>query len=182
MTGPSDHEDEDLWILAMGCRADPPARERSLLPGHPSLLNNMSVAPRSPVRCSIKVSSGTIVRFAIEATEGPNRLWLRPSRARQECLRGAWDRFGLVGAALIFAWSPPRQHEEGSGRGTRILEATNPELVVNVLGRTRSSLLLGNAPLALERSYLRRELASDDPRLVALARSTGARKWSHVAA
>ncbi|MBW2397113.1 MAG: hypothetical protein JRG95_22925 [Deltaproteobacteria bacterium] len=62
-------------------------------------------------------------------------------------------------------------------RGPKILEATDEAFVVNVLARTRSGLLLGDAPLSLERGYLTRELATDDPRLVELARQTGVRKW-----
>ncbi len=52
----------------------------------------------------------------------------------------------------------------------RLVCARRASLVLNVLARTRSQLLLASAPLALERAFLERELASDDPRLIALAR------------
>jgi hypothetical protein len=55
-----------------------------------------------------------------------------------------------------------------------VLQATNLLLVVNVLARTRGSVLLADADLALEAPFLARELASDDPRLVSWARETGA--------
>jgi hypothetical protein len=37
-------------------------------------------------------------------------------------------------------------------------------------------VLLGGAPTVLDPEYLGRDLASDDPRLVALAEATGSRK------
>lgn len=53
------------------------------------------------------------------------------------------------------------------------LRAIDHVLVMNVLGRTRSGILLAQAPLSLDEGFLTRSLISDDPRLVALARATG---------
>lgn len=53
------------------------------------------------------------------------------------------------------------------------LRAIDPGLVMNVLGRTRSGILLAQASLSLDEGFLTRSLISDDPRLVALARATG---------
>lgn len=53
------------------------------------------------------------------------------------------------------------------------LRAIDHNLVLNILGRTRSGILLAEAPLSLEEGFIERSLISDDPRLVALARATG---------
>ncbi len=138
-------------------------------------LHNMSMRPRYTVHCSIRPPDGTIVRFALAA---PRRRWLKPSRATRELIGETWDRIGLTGAALVYGWAPPGPPVKYQPRGPEILEAADEALIVNVLARTRSGLLLGDAPLSLERGYLTRELATDDPRLVEMARLTGVRKWS----
>jgi hypothetical protein len=43
---------------------------------------------------------------------------------------------------------------------------------LNVLARARSQILLATSPPDLERPFLERDLAADDPRLIALACST----------
>lgn len=53
------------------------------------------------------------------------------------------------------------------------LRAIDHVLVINVLARTRSGILLAEAPLSLESGFLERSLITDDPRLVTLARATG---------
>jgi hypothetical protein len=53
------------------------------------------------------------------------------------------------------------------------LDAADPLLVLNVLGRTRGPVLIARAPLALEPAFLERELISRDARLLALARGEG---------
>ncbi len=53
------------------------------------------------------------------------------------------------------------------------LRAIDHNLVMNVLGRTRSGILLAEASLSLDEGFISRSLISDDPRLVALARATG---------
>jgi hypothetical protein len=49
-------------------------------------------------------------------------------------------------------------------------------LALNVLARSRSQLLLANAPLVFSQQYLNRSLVIDDPRLIALAQATGSIK------
>lgn len=53
------------------------------------------------------------------------------------------------------------------------LRAIDLALVINVLGRSRSQLLITRAPLLMAQQYLNRSIMSDDPRLVALTRATG---------
>jgi hypothetical protein len=53
------------------------------------------------------------------------------------------------------------------------LRAIDFLLVLNVLGRTRSQILMANAPLVLQGAFLERSLITDDPRLIAIARATG---------
>lgn len=53
------------------------------------------------------------------------------------------------------------------------LRALDLQLVLNILGRSRSQLLLATAPLVFSREYLNRSLVIDDPRVVALVRATG---------
>lgn len=138
-------------------------------------LHNMSMRPRYTVHCSLRPPGGVVVRFALGA---PRRRWLRPSRATRALIGEMWEGIGLKGAALVFGWAPPGPPVKYEPRGPKILEATDEAFVVNVLARTRSGLLLGDAPLSLERGYLARELATDDPRLVELARQTGVSKWT----
>ena len=57
----------------------------------------------------------------------------------------------------------------------RPVTATDRLLVVNVLARARAAVLLAGAPAVLDPEYLGRDLASDDPRLVALVKATGGR-------
>ena len=53
------------------------------------------------------------------------------------------------------------------------LRAIDMLLVLNVLGRTKSNILLGNSQLILEEGFLNRSLVTNDPRLVAVAQATG---------
>ncbi len=55
-----------------------------------------------------------------------------------------------------------------------LFRAIDLQLVINVLARARSQVLLANAPLLFNQSYLTRSLVTDDARMVALARATGA--------
>ena len=60
--------------------------------------------------------------------------------------------------------------------GPALYRATDVRLVLNVLARTRGQVLMAGATLRLEEPFLERYLATDDPRIVALARSSGVRK------
>ncbi len=53
------------------------------------------------------------------------------------------------------------------------LRATDPALTLNVLARARSQVLLAEAPVVFGQEYLKRQIITDDPRLVAIARATG---------
>ena len=68
---------------------------------------------------------------------------------------------GGVRGAIIGAPEPPP------------VVATDPLLLLNVLGRARGPVLIARAPLALEPGFLERELISRDARLLALARGEG---------
>ena len=117
-------------------------------------------------------------------------------------LNEAWQTYQLQGAMLLFPWrdevkaaisarpttdhpmSAPSEDEQMFGEAAEerdkhqddtpvCLRAIDLLLVINVLARARSQILLANASIAFERTYLERSLVSDDPRLVALARATG---------
>ena len=90
----------------------------------------------------------------------------------------SWDSYQLHGALLVYLW----REDLREGMAARLnalkrpaiyMRASDPLLILNVLVRARTSLLLANAPLALERTFLERVVASDDPRLIALVRSSG---------
>jgi hypothetical protein len=96
----------------------------------------------------------------------------------KEILDAAWESYGMVGAALIHGW----RIEAREAYATRLaavnlppnyLRASDPVFVLNVLARARSTVLLSNAPLALERGFLERSLFCDDARIVALAQALG---------
>ena len=108
-------------------------------------------------------------------------------QALVENLEQSWQSCELHGAALVYNW----RDDLREGMAARLvalkqppifLRVTDPLLVLNVLARARASLLLANAPLALEYPYLSRVLASDDPRLLELARSQGCTRELLVAA
>ncbi len=90
----------------------------------------------------------------------------------------AWTSYHLRGALLVYVWREDVRdclatRLSATKRPMDYLRATDPLLTLNVLARARTSLLLAAAPLALERPFLERVLACDDPRLLALARSSG---------
>jgi hypothetical protein len=104
----------------------------------------------------------------------------------RELLDQSWQSYGLHGAALVYQWRDDLR-EGMAARLTALkqppiyLRVTDPLLVLNVLARARTSLLLANAPLALEFPYLSRVLASDDSRLLELARAKGSTREPLVA-
>lgn len=137
----------------------------------------MSMRPRTSVRCDVAPRSDTLVRFAIEsACTGSHPAWLSPSRKAKQRLREAWETLGLRGAALVFDWVTPEPPSDYGPVRPKLLDATDEAFVVNVLARTRSCLLLGDAPLTLETPFLSRALVTDDPRLIEMARKTGVRR------
>jgi len=90
-------------------------------------------------------------------------------------LDDVWERYGLHGALLVFNWREELKQAVNArllaskSAGT-YLRAEDPLLVLNVLGRARTTLLLANAPLALDRPFLTRTLVCDDARVVRLTR------------
>jgi hypothetical protein len=135
----------------------------------------MSMAPLTRVRWRVDALGPAIVRFGVGATGLSPRRAVSLARLRRRArgepalrdrLEASWRERGLVGAALVWAWRSP-------GKQAEVLHATDPLVVVNVLARARGNVLLAGAELALEVPFLARELASDDPRLVSWARSTG---------
>jgi hypothetical protein len=107
-----------------------------------------------------------------------NKLLAEQARAN---LDQAWGNYGFRGAALLYIWRDELRHAVNNRlvslkRPTIYLHVTDPALILNILGRSRAALLLTDAPLALERIFLSRVLATDDPRLIALAREWGSRE------
>jgi hypothetical protein len=98
------------------------------------------------------------------------------AEALRERLDEAWQGFDLHGAFLVFNWRDEIK-QAVNARLVSVKEAAvytlarDPLLVLNVLGRARTSLLLATAPLALDRPFLMRSLVCDDARLVKLARA-----------
>ena len=137
----------------------PPAAETEHAPDMPSWL----VMPPLPLAAALTA--------ALEAnSELEERLKAQ--------LDAAWAEANLVGAALIYPWRQEVKQAltarlQAIEQPTVVLRATDPLLVLNVLSRSRTHILLGNAPCALERAFLERVLYTDDPRLVALAQASG---------
>ena len=126
----------------------------------PNLLHNMSMRPRTTVTARIGVVGSALARFAV----APKRLQtLLDDPGLPERLEQRWSELGLRGALHVY--SLPGRAMTGDVK----LVSADQLLALNVLGRTRAGLLLPSAPLDLEPSVLARKLASDDPRLVALA-------------
>jgi hypothetical protein len=153
----------------------------------------------SNVSCDIVPLAGTLVRFdlnglgaslcrllgikgsgeereaAIQAIETDENL--RASLAKK--LDAAWEVYGFQGAALIYPWHEGLQQAIATrtldafpGSAPAYLRALDPFLVLNVLARARSQILLANLPPDLERAFLERSLAADDPRLIELTCGT----------
>ena len=125
-----------------------------------ALLHNMSMRPRTTVTATVSVVGKALARFVVP----PKRLRvLLDDPSLPEWLEQRWQEVGLRGALHVYPLPEPAVVGEATVLGTDALFA------LNVLGRTRAGLLLPGAPLDLDPSVLARRLASDDPRLVALA-------------
>jgi hypothetical protein len=126
--------------------------------GSPRLLHNMSGRPRTTVTTALRSHGRALVRFRLD-----DRAPLVASDSLRIQLDEVWRRAGLRGAVHVYAFPPAKAR-----KGVKVAQAS-PLLSINVLGRARGGLLLPGAPLVLDSDLLDRELASDDPRLVALA-------------
>src|SRR5262245_17676865 len=125
--------------------------------GSPRLLHNMSSRPRTLVSACLGSPGHAPVRFRLDG----RALIDHESLSAQ--LDEAWREAGLRGAVHVYSFPPAAVRE-----GMKVVQA-NRLLSINVLGRVRGGLLLPGAPLALDFDLLDRELATDDPRFVALA-------------
>jgi len=112
----------------------------------------------------------------------------------------AWKGYDLTGAALVYTWNPkpwniivtpspmpaPPQPESKDDsdddeedkkpdpiRMFNVVRALDMKLTLNVLARSRSQLMMAEAPLVMSTEYLNRSIITDDPQLVALAQATG---------
>jgi hypothetical protein len=93
-------------------------------------------------------------------------------------LDAVWESYNLRGALLVYTWRDDLKNAinlrlNAIKQPPLYLRALDPLLILNVLARSRTTLLLSGAPLALERPFLSRALASDDSRLLELVRLTG---------
>ena len=154
----------------------------------PALLHNMSMRPRTHIAWRIEPET-TVACFdlavvaeavgslldtrctdrgsAIRAIQ-TDPQWLRDTLATQ--LEGARRPIHLRGAVLVF---PCRATSRRAGAADHRAKeprvyASDPLLVLNVLGRAASHLLLPSAPLSRDWAHLERCLGTVDPRLVAL--------------
>lgn len=96
-------------------------------------------------------------------------------------LDAAWQGYHLHGAVLLYVWRDDvRQCVTAEAAAEKsplaLIRACDPMLVLNVLARARSNLLMQGVPVALERAFLERVFVTDDPRITALARTTGYRR------
>lgn len=153
----------------------------------------------SNVSCDITPLEGAIVRFDLKGLGAP--LWrllgVKGSEDEREAaiqlieadeqfranlaakLDAAWQEYDLRGAMLVYPWHEglrqavaTRTIDGFPGSAPAYLHALDPLLVLNVLARARSQILMANSPPDLERPFLERSLAADDPRLIALACAT----------
>lgn len=116
----------------------------------------------------------------------------------------AWEAYNLSGAMLVFNENadvltalmkptpmptPPQSNDnqddeneddnslawlQDSNYGIERIRAIDLPLTLNVLARARTQVIVARAPAVFGVEYLTRSLITDDPRLVALAKATGA--------
>ena len=123
-----------------------------------ALLHNMSARPRTPVTYLVPVLRRPWVSFSWTGR--------RPTlEARQlATLDDHWSGTGLRGAVIVHPMSAFLAER------VRPHACTDRDLTLNVLLRTRGDLLLAAMPLLDDPAVLAgRGVATDDPRLIALA-------------
>lgn len=133
------------------------------------LLHNMGCRREHRVSWEIASLARPIVGFRRVAMGRRDRsLPAADERARLSgLLEERWGGYGLNGALFVYPISG--RFGPGSVEGPDFW-AADPLLILNVLGRSHGNLLLPAAPMYWDPSRLSRALASNDPRLVALAR------------
>ncbi len=137
------------------------------------LLHNTSCAPRTEVRGYVAPLRSPLVLFRLDAELAAQASGRGLNTRLVVASERAWREVSLTGAVLMFRWHADVATPPAGQPRPVVRVATDPCTVVNVLGRARGWLLLPGWPLALEPEYLLRSLATDDPRLVALAERTG---------
>lgn len=144
---------------------------------HPALLHNMSMRPNTTVCWHTGGLGSALVRFKLKAHRRKPVVRRSANPAFALALDTEWQRIALRGAALIYEALPvPEAAVETSRAALHVperLSAVYEPLILNVLGRACGGLLLASTPIQLEGEWLARELWCDDPRVVAVARSSG---------
>ena len=124
-----------------------------------TFLGNMSARPRTSVTRTVPATRASWAAF------GPVRRMPRLTAELRRDLDDAWRRLAFTGAFIV--------HLESAVQRERLAITTCEDdlLVLNVLLRTRGSLLLAGAPLLTDTVGLAKvTILCDDPRLVEVAR------------
>lgn len=97
----------------------------------------------------------------------------------REKLDAVWDEYHLVGAIFVYSWGKG-VHEvaahdyNGIADDLDFITLMDPALALNILCRARGSLLLARAPVAFDLTFVARDLALNDERIIAHAVATNA--------
>jgi hypothetical protein len=123
------------------------------------VLGNMSARPRTSIERTVPATRRDWVAF------GPVTRRVRLDRALFERLDTAWEALGFTGAFMLHLSSTVERE------GLRVTTCRDEILTLNVLLRTRGTLLLAKTP-AVEETYELEGLTllTDDPRLLEVAR------------
>lgn len=124
---------------------------------------------------------GLIDRPADEVAEGdlePFFTLIEADRSHADALRARldeqWAQFALKGALFVCGWSDGliavlKDQMKSGPQSPSFIPCTHALGALNLLGRTRGSLLLSRTPVVLERNFLQRNIAIADPRVMRLA-------------
>lgn len=124
-----------------------------------TLLGNMSARPRTSVTRTVPATRTSWAAF------GPVRRMPRLTAELRRDLDDAWRRLAFTGAFIVHLDSAIHCD------GLEVVTCDDDLLVLNVLLRTRGSLLLAGAPLLTDTGGLAKvTILCDDPRLVEVAR------------
>ena len=124
-----------------------------------ALLQNMSARPRTSVTRTVPATRMSWVAF------GPVHHIPRLTATLRRKLDEEWRSLALTGAFIVHLISAIRCD------GLHIVTCSDDHLILNVLLRTRGSLLLAGTPLLSETGGLANStILCDDPRLVEVVR------------